>query len=72
VGWGWEISFPSPDFCTSSGRGTLFPTGKRKIQDGQCAKFYPQQWVFSQIRNERFQGNPGILLAFFTVYGFNF
>ena len=42
VGWGWEISFPSPDFCTSSGRGTLFLTGKKeKIQDGQCAKLYP-------------------------------
>jgi hypothetical protein len=41
--WGggaWEISFPSQDFCTSSGPGTLFLTGKEKIQDGQCAKFY--------------------------------
>jgi hypothetical protein len=63
---------PKPGFLYLFRSRNTFPTGKRKIQDGQCAKFYPQQWVFSQIRNERFQGNPGILLAFFTVYGFNF
>jgi hypothetical protein len=33
-----------------------------------CKIFPQQQWVFSRIRNERFRGNPGILLQFFTVY----
>jgi hypothetical protein len=27
-----------------------------------------QQWCFSWIRQEKFQGNPGNLLVFFTVY----
>jgi hypothetical protein len=26
-----------------------------------------QQWCFSRIRQEKFQGNPGNLLVFFTV-----
>ncbi len=29
--------------------------------------FHYQQWVFSRIRNKRFQGYPGILLPFLTV-----
>ena len=41
VGWGWEISFPSPDFCTSSGRGTLFLTGKRKNPGWAMCKIFP-------------------------------
>jgi hypothetical protein len=28
-----------------------------------------QQWCFSRIRQEKFQGNPGNLLVFFTVWG---
>jgi hypothetical protein len=27
-----------------------------------------QQWCFSRIGQEKFQGNPGNLLVFFTVY----
>jgi hypothetical protein len=69
AGWEWGISSPSPDFCTSSVRGTLFVTGKGKNPGWAMCKIFPeQQWVFSRIRNERFQGNPRILLAFFTVY----
>ncbi len=41
VGWGWEISFPSPDFCTSSGRRTLFLTGKRKNPGWAMCKILP-------------------------------
>jgi hypothetical protein len=41
VGWGWEISFPSPDFCTFSGRGTLFLTGKRKNPGWAMCKIFP-------------------------------
>jgi hypothetical protein len=41
VGWGWEISFPSPDFFTSSGCGTLFLTGKRKNPGWAMCKIFP-------------------------------
>jgi hypothetical protein len=41
VGWGWEISFPSLDFCTSSGRGTLFLIGKRKNPGWAMCKILP-------------------------------
>jgi hypothetical protein len=30
---------------------------------------YLSAMVFSRIRNERFQGNPGILIQWFTEYG---
>jgi hypothetical protein len=41
VGWGWEISFPSPDFCTSSGCGTLFLAGKRKNPGWAMCNIFP-------------------------------
>ena len=41
VGWGWDILFPSPDFCNSSGRGTLFLTGKRKNPGWAMCKILP-------------------------------
>jgi hypothetical protein len=56
--------------------GILYPFRSRitcvleieRIQYGLCAKFSANsKCVFCRIRNERFQGNPGNRLAFFTV-----
>ncbi len=48
----------------------LFELEKERIQDGLCVKFSAtSKCVFCRIRNESFQGNPGIRLVFFTVNG---
>ena len=47
----------------------FFELETERIQNGLCAKFSASsKWVFCRIRNERFQGNPGNRLAFFTVH----
>ncbi len=65
----WGTSFLSPEFCTPAGRRTLFWAGERKNPGWSiCAKFSAtSKSVFCRIRNERFQGNPGNWLVFFTV-----
>ncbi len=40
---------------------------KKKSRMGNVQNFLLTTMGVSQIRNERFQGNPGIILAFFTV-----
>ncbi len=54
---------------TPAGPGTLFLARYRKSPFWRMRKIlHYQQWCFSRIRQEKFQGNPGNLLVFFTVY----
>jgi hypothetical protein len=64
-----KISFPSMEKSTSSERGKLFQSGERKITSMGNVQNFPLSAVgSSRIRNERVQGNPGVLLPFFTVW----
>jgi hypothetical protein len=54
---------------TSSERGKLCQAGERKITSMGNVQNFPLSAVgSSRIRNERVQGNPVILLPFFTMY----
>ncbi len=62
------ISFPSMEKSTSAEPGKLFQAGERKKTGlGNVQNFPLSAMGSSSFRNERFQGNPGILLPFFTV-----